>query len=209
VAGIGAAWTAAALYRKAAEETGRQASAIPRAAPSARSTGDRTESTAVKAENQPVSAPPSPEPLTMVPGQPVVKPPSAPGPTPPAPRPEAATAPRDPDPRAADVGAVRETLRRYTQAYQGLDAAAVGLVMPSLTAGQLRDLGRDLSSYRRYTVEIRQERIDVDGETATVTCQVVRSFETKTGVAGSNTVPTIFHLRRSGSGWTIDRLLSR
>ena len=40
--------------------------------------------------------------------------------------------------------------------------------------------------------------------TATVTCQVVRSFETKNGVAGSNTVPTIFHLRRSGAGWTID-----
>ena len=120
-------------------------------------------------------------------------------------------APRDPapDPRAADLSAIRETLRRYTQAYQSLDGAAVGRMMPSLTAEQLRDLDRDFSNYRSYTVEIRDERIDVDGPTATVTCQVVRSFETKNGVAGSNTVQSIFHLRRSGSGWTIERLESR
>jgi hypothetical protein len=82
-------------------------------------------------------------------------------------------------------------------------------MMPSLTPDQLRDLARDLSSYRRYSVEIRNERIEVDGPTARVTCEVVRSFETKTGVAGSKTVQNIFHLRRSGSGWTIERLESR
>jgi hypothetical protein len=81
--------------------------------------------------------------------------------------------------------------------------------MPSLTTEQLRSLSRDLSNYRRYNVDIRDERIDLQGPTATVACQVVRSFEPKNGVAGSNTLPTIFHLRRTGSGWTIERLESR
>jgi hypothetical protein len=107
------------------------------------------------------------------------------------------------------LSAIRDTLRRYTQAYQSLDEEAVGKLMPSLTADQLRDLDRDFSNYRRYTVEIRDERIDVDGATAKVTCQVARSFETKNGVAGSHSVPSIFHLRRSGPGWTIERLESR
>jgi len=209
VAGIRAAWTAAALYNKAREGTAPNASAAPPAATPA--AGERAESPTVKPGNQPVSSTPSPEQLRTLPGRPVDKRASALPPPPAPPKPEAVTAPRDPapDPRAADVAAVRETLRRYTQAYQSLDAAAVGRMMPALTADQLRDLDRDLSSYRRYTVEIKDERIDVDEQTATVTCQVVRSFETRNGVEGSNTVPTIFHLRRSGSGWTIDRLASR
>jgi hypothetical protein len=81
--------------------------------------------------------------------------------------------------------------------------------MPTLNAGQLRDLQRDFSSYRRYNVEIRGERIEVDGATATVACQVVREFQTRSGVDGSNTLSTVFHLRRAGMGWTIERLESR
>lgn len=210
VPGIRAAWAAAALYNKAPEGTGANESAAPLPAPPARSTVDPVEPPSPKPGSQPVATSPSPEPPKTVPA-PVDKPVSVPPPPSTAPKPEPPPVPRDPapDPRAADLSAIRETLRRYTQAYQGLDGAAVGKVMPSLTAQQLRDLDRDFSNYRRYTVEIRDERIDLDGPTATVTCQVVRSFETKNGVAGSNTVQSIFHLRRSGSGWTIERLESR
>jgi serine/threonine protein kinase len=210
VPGIRAAWAAAALYNKAPEGTGPNESAAPLPAPPARSTVDPVEPPSAKPGSQPVPTSPSPESLKTVPA-PVDKPASAPPPPSTAPKPEPPPVPRDPapDPRAADLSAIRETLRRYTQAYQGLDGAAVGKVMPSLTAQQLRDLDRDFSNYRRYTVEIRDERIDLDGPTATVTCQVLRSFETKNGVAGSNTVQSIFHLRRRGSGWTIERLESR
>jgi hypothetical protein len=136
---------------------------------------------------------------------------SAPPPPPTAPTPELPAVLRDPvpDPRTADLAAIGETLRRYTQAYQSLNTAAVGKIMPSLRAEQLRDLDRDFANYRSYTVEIRDERITVEGPTATVACQVVRSFETKNGVAGSHTVQSTFHLRRNGSGWTIERLESR
>jgi len=196
VPGIRAAWAAAALYNKAPEGTRQNASAAP--PPSSRP------------GSQPGLTPPPPESVKPVPA-PVDKPAIAAPPPPPSPTPEPPPVPRDPapDPRAADLSAIRETLRRYTQAYQSLDGAAVGKMMPSLTAEQLRGLDRDFSNYRSYTVAIRDERIAVDGPTATVTCQVVRSFETKNGVAGSNTVQSIFHLRRSGSGWTIERVQSR
>ena len=81
--------------------------------------------------------------------------------------------------------------------------------MPSLTTEQLRRLDRDFSNYRRYGVEVRGERITVDGGTATVTCEIVRSYETKNGVTGSNAMASVFHLRRSGSAWIIERLESR
>ena len=154
--------------------------------------GGTRESTAVKPGESAALFHSVPRAAQDGPGRPVDKSASAPPPPPAAPKPEPPAVPREPapDPRAADAAAVRETLRRYSQAYQSLDAAAVGRMMPSLTDDQLRDLGRDLSSYRRYTVEIKEERIEVNGPTATVTCQVVRSFETKNGVAGSNTVPS-------------------
>jgi serine/threonine-protein kinase len=209
VPGIRAAWAAAALYNKAPEGTGPNAPAAALPGPPARPTVDPVAPPSAKPGSQPVQTSPSPESLKTVPA-PVDKPASAPPPPLTAPKPEPPPIPRDPapDPRAADLSAIRETLRRYTQAYQSLDGAAVGKVLP-LTAEQLRDLSRDFSNYRSYTVEIRDERIDVDGPTARVTCQVVRSFVTKNGVGGSNTVHSIFHLRRSGSGWTIERLESR
>ena len=208
VPGIRAAWAAAALYNKAPEERGH-ASAAPLPAPPARPAVDPGAPSS-KPGSQPVLTSPSPELPQTVPA-PVDKPAGAPLPPLTAPKPEPPPVPREsaPDPRAADLSAIRETLRRYAQAYQSLDGAAVGRMMPSLTPEHLRDLARDFSNYRRYTVEIRDERIDVDGPAARVTCQVVRSFETKNGVAGRNTVHSIFQLRRSGSGWTIERLESR
>ena len=194
-----AAWAATALYNKAPEGTGRKANALPPAPAPARPAGAPVEPPA-KPVNQPgIGSKPSSGPPAL---------PTTPKPEPPpVPRDPAREAP--PDPRAADLSAIRETLRRYTQAYQSLDGAAVGRIMPSLTAEQLRGLDRDFANYRRYTVEIRNERIDVDGPSATVRCDVERSFETKTGVEGSNTVETTFHLRRNGAAWTIERLESR
>jgi hypothetical protein len=58
-------------------------------------------------------------------------------------------------------------------------------------------------------VEIADERIAVDGSTATVTCRVVRSFVSRTGTDGGNTVPSLFHLRKSSDAWVIESLQSR
>ena len=42
--------------------------------------------------------------------------------------------------------------------------------------------------------------------TATVTGRVTRSFTTRTGVAGGNTVIQVFHMRKAGGSWIIERL---
>ena len=157
--------------------------------------------------NPPVPASPSPEALNALPGR-ANKPPGPPQPPPAAPKPEAPVQGRDTplDPRAVDTVAVRDTLRRYIDAYQSLDSSAVARMMPSLSAAQVRDLERDFANYRRYTVQIKDERINIEGESATVGCEVVWSYETKNGVAGSHTARSTFHLRRTEAGWSIARL---
>jgi hypothetical protein len=203
VPAVQAFWAATSRYNQVPEVTGQRASAAPPpAAPTAR---------AVTPVEPPASPPISPPISTSLPPPP--KPVPAPAekstaPPPASPKPEVAREPA-PDPNAAHVTAIRETLRRYSEAYQSRDSQAVGKMMPSLTPDQLRNLERDFSNYRSYTVDIRDERIAVEGITATVTCQVVRSFETRNGVTGSNAVDSIFHLRRTGSAWTIERLESR
>jgi len=186
-------WAATSRYNEVPEVTSQKASAAPPpAAPAAPAVIPVAPSASVPGGTPISTAPP-----------PVPKPSPAPAEKPAAPREPA------PDPNAAHGAAIRDTLHRYSQAYQSLDSQAVAEVMPSLTTDQLRNLERDFSNYRSYTVEIRDPRIAVEGMTATVTCQVVRSFETRSGVRGSNTVDSIFHLRRSGSAWTIERLESR
>ena len=114
-----------------------------------------------------------------------------------------------PDAQTVEAAAIRDTLRRYAEAYQSRDSAAVGKVLPSLSSQQLRNLDRDLSNYRSYNVEIARPRILVDNVTATVVCDVTRSFVTRSGIAGGNTVATIFHLRKVEGSWIIEKQESR
>jgi hypothetical protein len=202
-AGMRALWSAAALYsdvRPVAPDTTLPRAATPQPQPAVEETARPSSPTA----EVPIPPPSVPDPIRVPPASPEKAPPSPPtrAETPPSPEPPADTA-------AADRAAIRDTLRRYVQAYEALDSAAVGRVVPSLTPDQLRSLGRDFSGYRSYTVVIKEESIATDGASARVAGQVVRSFETKTGVSGSNTVRTIFHLRRSDTGWTIERLEAR
>jgi serine/threonine protein kinase len=200
-------WAATSRYSQVPEAPSQQTSApAPPPAPTT-PTVSTVEPPVTVPGGPPISTapPPAPKPVPA-PAEKPSAPPSASIKAPPKPE-----APRESvtDPNAAHVSAIRDTLRRYTQAYQSLDSAAVGRVVPSLTPDQLRNLERDFANYRSYTVEIRDERVAVNGATATVSCQVVRSFETRNGVKGSNTVNTVFHLRPSGSGWLIERLESR
>jgi hypothetical protein len=113
------------------------------------------------------------------------------------------------DARTVDVAAIRETLRRYADAYQSRDIAAVKKVLPALSSQQLRNLEKDLSNYRSYNVEITGARTAADNASATVVCDVTRSFVTKGGIAGGNTVATIFHLKKVEGSWLIEKLESR
>ncbi len=193
--------------KNAAERVPLESSSASRPQPRVDAVASQLPKQETPAVTPPTPAPPPEPPLvTTSPAAPPAS--SLPPPIEPKPAPPEARRDPPPDPRAAHESAIRETLARYTQAYQSLNSAAVAALMPSLSAEQLRNLGRDLSNYRRYTVEIRGEQIAINDTTATVTCQVLRSFETKSGVAGSNVVPTTFHLRRNGTRWTIERVES-
>jgi hypothetical protein len=113
------------------------------------------------------------------------------------------------DASANDVAAIRDTLRRYADAYRNRDVAAVRKVLPSLSAQQLRSLDKDFSDYRSYSVEIVDPHISVDRDTAIASGQVTRSFITKNGVAGGHTIATTFRLRKIDGAWLIERLESR
>ena len=197
VPAIQALWAASSRY---SDVPPRQQAPAPSPAPVPASPPvTRAEPPASVPASPPITTepPPAPKPVPA-PAEPRAVPPSAAARTPP------------PNPNAENVAAIRDTLRRYTQAYQSLESQAVASVMPSLTAGQLRSLERDFSNYRSYTVEIRNERIVVETmATATVTCEVVRSFETRSGVSQTHTFDSIFHLRQQGSAWTIERIESR
>jgi eukaryotic-like serine/threonine-protein kinase len=200
VATIRALWMAAALYDRTVKGA------------SARSVPPETPAPAAAATQPGVTAAPQPERVQS----PAVSP-LGPGTLPPAPELPPPTPPPQPakpaapavDARGADMVAVRELLRRYVEAYRARDISAVARVMPSLTEQQLRSLERDFSNFRSYHVEIADERIAIDGATATVTCRVVRSFVSRTGANGGNTVASVFHLRKGGGAWVIESLQSR
>jgi serine/threonine protein kinase len=200
-------WAATTRYSQVPDAVRPPASAPPSTPVPTSPAAAAVEPPAVVLPNPPISTepPPPPKPIPA----PTEKPATLPAaPTPTTSKPET---PREPtrDPEAEHIAAIRDTLRRYSQAYQSLESQAVGIVMPSLSPEQLRSLERDFSNYRSYSVEIRNERIVVEDTTATVTCQVVRSFETRSGVSQTHTFESTFHLRRRGSAWTIERLESR
>jgi hypothetical protein len=200
VSAIRAYWTAAELYERAGRAR-RQAEALPTPAPASRPDVEKPDDPP-RPEREAFVPPPAPTSTVAI-----EKPPPAP-PVVPEPQPVPANQ-AQPDARAADMAAIHGTLERYALAYRSRDAGAVGKVVPSLGAAQLRTLERDFSNLRSYAVAITNERIVIDGATATVTCHVVRSFTTTTGVTGGNTVATVFTLKKTGGTWFIEKIESR
>lgn len=196
-AAIRALWMAAALYdrtgKAASTSSGPQQTAAP-PAPAAQP-GD-------------TGAPQRVQSPAVIPLAPGALPPASDLP-PPAPPPQQAKPAAPPVDVRGDMAAIREVLRHYEEAYRARDISAVARIMPSLTQPQLRALERDFSNFRSYHVDIADERIAVDGSTATVTCRVARLFVSRTGTDGGNTVSSVFHLRKVGGAWVIESLQSR
>jgi hypothetical protein len=197
---IRALWMAATLYDRTVKSA--SARSVPPDTPPPAAAAAPAGVTGARQPERAESPAVSPlAPGTLPPG------PEVPLPTPP-PQPAKPAAPAV-DARGADLAAVRELLRRYVEAYGARNISAVARVMPSLTEQQLRSLERDFSNFRSYNVEIADERIALDGATATVTCRVIRSFVSRTGANGGNTVASVFRLRKGGGGWAIESLQSR
>jgi serine/threonine-protein kinase len=130
VPAIRAWWAATSRYSQVPEVIAPQASAAPPSRAPATPPVTPVEPPASVESVPPAKsppAPPKPEPLPAE--KPATPAPAATKPA--ASKPEVPREP-PPDPNAAHLAAIRDTLRRYTQAYQSLDSQAVASVMPSL-----------------------------------------------------------------------------
>ena len=109
-------------------------------------------------------------------------------------------------PPADQTAAVLEAIRRYEEAFENLDAAAIQRAWPSLEAQQLQALKRGLSNYQWLEMDVEICEVSVDGIAATASCQVRRVIKPKAGARQTDQRQTTFHLRREGERWVIDRL---
>jgi serine/threonine protein kinase len=120
----------------------------------------------------------------------------------PAPTP-AASPDQSPPKTPSDADAILDTLRRYQAAYEALDVSAVQRVFPSLDRDQLEQLRRTFTGLTAYSVEIRNPRVGLQAESATVRALVIRRMIPRVGRPVANEVETEFRLRRTGSAWVV------
>jgi hypothetical protein len=90
-----------------------------------------------------------------------------------------------------------------------MDAGLLAQVYQSLTRDQIEAIGKNFSTLSTYRVEIREPRVQVKGDEATVDGILVRHITPKVGAPQSPEAPARFRLRRSGSGWVIVNLETR
>jgi hypothetical protein len=182
---VRAYWLAEALFIRAESEAQLQSppSAAP-AAPAAPAAATRPPEEPRGAVGQPSSAavPPAPRSAAAVAG--------ASGP--------AASRAMPP----SDEPAIRTVLRSYAAAYSGLDAGAVQRVFPSVNEPALR---RAFSGLRSQQVEIQDEQLAINGETASVSCMLVTLAIGQVGAATPrrDARRVVFTLARRDGTWVI------
>ncbi len=101
---------------------------------------------------------------------------------------------------ANDEQSIRGVLQAYADAYSRLDANAVQGVFPSTDVAGLQ---RSFARMRSQRVQIVNERIQVNGATATVTCTWQTVFELSAGGPNRSAPQTTLTLQRSGNTWLI------
>ena len=157
------------------------------------------------------------QPLPVEPRLPV---PPDPAPTPPVapPTPEKATPPPanvpspppvSPPTVLSEEAAIAATLRRYETAYESLDVNLVRDVYPTLTQEQVERLTRDFAALNSYRLDFSGVTVSITGDTAVVTCTIIRQIAPRVGRAAGTTTPTTIRLRKQGGTWTIERLSGR
>jgi len=130
---------------------------------------------------------------------PVAQSPAAPA----VPAPATVTAAREAAPTrsaAGDEQSIRGVLQAYADAYSRLDARAVQGVYPST---DIAGLERSFARMRSQRVQIANERIQVNGATATVTCIWQTVFELSAAAPNRSAPQTTLTLQRSGDTWLI------
>jgi hypothetical protein len=108
-----------------------------------------------------------------------------------------------PPPKASapsDQALILATLRDYASAYEKLDVDAVRRVYPSVNAEALAQRFKALTA---QSVDISNERVQIDGTTAVVRCRVEQAFTPRIGQGRSDTLNSEFRLQKTGGRWII------
>jgi hypothetical protein len=102
----------------------------------------------------------------------------------------------------SDEPAIRAALRAYAAAYSDLDAGAVQAVFPSVNLQALR---RAFGGLRLQRVEIQDEQLTLNGQTATVSCTLVTLAIGQVGAATPqrDSRRVTFTLARRDGTWVI------
>ena len=101
------------------------------------------------------------------------------------------------------------TLRRWEAAFKALDVSRVTQVFLSLGRDQREEVRKTFSGMRVYEVEIRNPRVEVQVDLATVHAIVARRMTRVEGRTVANQVATEFRLRRVNDVWLITEVIPR
>ena len=126
-------------------------------------------------------------------------------PAPVATRPPAPAAPQavpEPPPEAG----VRAALAQYAAALEARDLGAMKRIWPSLSGDLEQGIRDDFQNAREIDVEIANERIDVTGDSATVTCLRRYRIQTRDGHRLATENRTIITLHKTGRSWSIQSM---
>ena len=198
-------WEAADLYARSAA-TARVSAPVPSPTPAAQPPSDTL-----------VSAPPAvlPSPAVVTPETITPPPPRAQAPAtasaargaPPA---AAAASPAAESPRApSETEVVLGAIDRYRLAFQARDVAPLLQVYPSLNAGQAEQIRKTFEATSDYRLDVRDARVQLQGDVATVRTVLVRRITLRIGRTESSEVEAEFRLRRSGSTWLITDVIAK
>jgi hypothetical protein len=103
----------------------------------------------------------------------------------------------------SDVDAIIDALRRYEAAYTARDVSSVKHVLPSLVREQVEQIRRSFAALTSYEIEVRNPRVDVQSDMATVDAVVARRMVPRVGRPVANETETRFQLRREERRWVI------
>jgi hypothetical protein len=125
---------------------------------------------------------------------------------PPAASPPPPSTPAGP-PEPAHDELIREVLRQYVAALESRDLARLKRVWPSLSGAQERAIREDFGNAREIDVTIDNERIDIAGDSATVTCLRHYRLETRDNHTLQQETRTTIALRKTGrDSWIVDSI---
>jgi hypothetical protein len=132
---------------------------------------------------------------------------AAPIPAPPPPPKAAAPPPKPaapPEPSADTL--IGQLLTQYESALESRSLGALRRLWPGLGGSQETAIRNEFEHARSIDVEIVSPRIDVAGETAIATFTRRYALVTTDGQRLNSQSVTTMSLRRTGNGWTIDRV---